>query len=159
MMYIMNIPFNINQEKYLKVNFGLIALFLFLIFSGISCERIEPSKLNSVDCSQCYQDKPEWLPLNIKVSITAENPSVPLKVYVGNIEENVLDWVDTAFVEDYYVDVHPDRYYSVEAEYKSGSSTIFAVDGDKVKARFTSDDCDQGCYYKSGGYIDVRLLK
>ena len=131
----------------------------FFLFASWSCERIEPADTSTFNCSDCYQDKPEWLPLNIKVSISAENPYVPIKVFIGDREDNVLDWTDTAFQEDYWVDVHPDRYYSVEARYKDGADSIFAIDGDKINAKYSSDDCDQPCYYQVGGFIDVRLLK
>lgn len=152
-------PYNFKFWHYYASEFKVFISLLMIILAGNSCERIEPSKTNTVDCAECFQEKPEWLPLNIKVSITSENPFVPITVFKGNLEENNIDWVDTAYQEDYYVDVHPDEYYSVEAKYKSGTKTIIAVDGDKIKARYTSSDCDESCYYKSGGYIDVRLLK
>jgi len=134
--------------------FFLMTILLMVI---VSCERQEPVNLSNIDCSECYQDKPEWGPLNIKVTINDQNPFVPLKVYIGNFEEGNLDWTDTAYSKDFWVDVKPDQYYSVTAEYKDGDKIIFAVDGDKLKLQHTSDKCDEPCYYYSGGYIDVRL--
>lgn len=131
-----------------------ITLILLVL---VSCERQEPFDLSEIDCSECYQDKPEWGPLNITVTINSQNPYVPLKVYIGNFEEGNLDWTDTAYSNDFWVDVKPDQYYSVTAEYKDGDKTIFAVDGDKLKVKHTSDKCDEPCYYFQGGYIDVRL--
>jgi len=147
-------------QKYKQIKKRIIILFLLtlqlLIFNS-GCERQEPVDLSEIDCSECYQDKPEWGPLNITVTINSQNPYVPLKVYIGNFEEGNLDWTDTAYSSDFRVDVKPDQYYSVTAEYKDGDKTIFAVDGDKLKIKHTSDKCDEPCYYFKGGYIDVRL--
>jgi hypothetical protein len=137
----------------------IICLFLlFVLILNTGCEREQPSGLGVIDCSQCYQVKPEWVRLNVLLTINSENPFVPLSIYVGNVEDNTLDWQDTSYSKDYWVDVKPDRYYSVKAEYKKGTKTIFAIDGDKVKLDLLTADCDQDCYYQRGGNVDVRLL-
>jgi hypothetical protein len=152
--------------KYFFYKSGSIAekqarrICLFMIFALIQitgCEREQPSGLGVVDCSKCYQMKPEWVRLNVVLTINRENPFVPLSIYVGNVEDNILDWQDTSYSKDYWVDVKPDRYYSVKAEYKKGTKTIFAIDGDKVKLDLLTADCDQDCYYQRGGNVDVRL--
>ena len=135
----------------------LFLLTLQLLIFNSGCERQEPVNVSEIECSECYQDKPEWGPLNITVTINSQNPYVPLKVYIGNFEEGNLDWIDTAYSSDFWVDVKPDQYYSVIAEYKDGDKTIFAVDGDEHKLKYTPDKCDEPCYYYKGGYIDVRL--
>jgi hypothetical protein len=142
------------KTKIFKISEILMGMLFFLLYN---CQRTEPVDLGEFDCSECYQEKPEWAPLNIKVTINDQNPYVPLVVYIGNIEDGLIDWVDTAFVTDYFVDVHPDRYYSVSAEYRDGEKTIFAVDGDKLTSNHNTNDCDAPCYYFKGGYIDVRL--
>jgi hypothetical protein len=132
----------------------------FLIFIMIlltQCERDEPFDLSSFDCSLCYQDKPEYGPLEILVTINSENHAVPIVVYRGDIENNEIEYIDTAYYWDYVVDVPVDEYYSVTAEYKDGSNTIYSVDVDKLKLQFNTKDCDEDCYYYKGGYIDVRL--
>lgn len=131
-----------------------ISAFLFLTF----CERQEPTD-GSFDCSTCYQDEPAIGPLTVYVTINAENQKVPLVIYRGDIESNAIEYVDTAFQSEYWVDVPVDAYYSVKAEYKDGEKTIYAVDGDKLKLKKNAKDCDQECYYFDGGYLDVRLQK
>jgi len=131
-------------------------IFFFFVIAG--CERAQLLNRGIIDCSQCYQVKPEWGRLSVVLTINDENPRVPLSIYIGNVEENVLDWQDTAFSKDYWVEVKPDRYYSVKAEYRNGSKVIFAIDGDEVKLNYTTTDCDQDCFYQSGGHVDVRLM-
>lgn len=131
-------------------------LFTAMLFAG-GCERLEDVNIEGFDCARCYQDKPEYVQLRVKVTINEENPYVALTVYVGDFEENVIDWEDVTYNGTYWVDVYPDRYYSVKAEYKEGSKTVYAIDGDKVKLQYNSSDCDLPCYYQVGGYIDVSL--
>jgi hypothetical protein len=134
---------------------GIIILFTSLVPS--SCERLENVSIEEFNCFNCYQTKPEWVQLNVTLTLNGQNPSVPLTIYIGDFEDNNIDWVDTAYASSYWVDVKPDRYYSVKAEYKDGSATVYAIDGDKIKLRKNSTDCDAPCYYQVGGYIDVRL--
>ncbi|MBN2176019.1 MAG: hypothetical protein JW731_17950 [Bacteroidales bacterium] len=121
------------------------------------CERKEPVDLGEFNCDECFQEKPEWGSLIVYVTLNDENPKVPLVVYIGNIEDGNIDWYDTADTREYYVPVRPDKYYSVRAEYRQGSKTIYAVDGDKFKLKYNNDGCDEPCYYFKGGYYDLQL--
>lgn len=127
----------------------------FSIFNA--CERLETVTVDGFSCQNCFQSKPDWVQFNIEVTINDENPFVPLTIYIGNIEDNIVDWVDTSYISSYWVDVKPDRYYSVKAEYKDGSTIVYAIDGDNIKLKHNTSDCDVPCYYQSGGYTDVRL--
>lgn len=143
----------------LKFNFfRSMIIFMIGILLILGCER-QPPKDPGFDCTYCYQDKPDWGPLEIKVTINDENPYVPITIYIGNIEDNNIEYIDTAYSSVYWVDVPIDKYYSVTAEYKSGDKTIIAVDGDKFKLKKNIKDCDEECYYYSGGFFDNRLLK
>jgi hypothetical protein len=135
---------------------GIFVFVLFILLIMTQCERNEFS-WEPFDCSTCYQDKPDWGPLQVYVTINDQNPSVPLVIYRGDIEDNDIEYIDTAHSSSYTVEVPVDKYYSVTAEYKDGSRIIFAVDGDKLKLDKNTTDCDEECYYFRGGYIDVRL--
>ena len=136
--------------------FHLLLLIPFFIFVN-SCERDVPTKLGTIDCFDCFQDRPEWGPLNVKLTINNENPFVPLVIYIGNIEDNNIEWIDTSYSADYWVEVPVNKYYSITAEYKSGDKTIFVVDGDDFKLKHTESACDYPCYYYYGGYYDIQL--
>ena len=140
----------------MKTIFSILLITIFS-FAIKGCERDEPLNLNKIDCLYCYQDKPELGPLDVLLTINDENPYVPIVVYIGNIEDNNVEYIDTATSSNYYVDVSVNKFYSISAEYKSGNTTIFAIDGDEFKIKYSSDGCDLPCYYFSGGYFDVRL--
>jgi hypothetical protein len=139
------------QKQYLT-----ILLFLVILLLSFACERIEEGD-GVVQCSECYQEKPETGPFNAVVTINSENPFVPLVIYRGNVEDNNVEYVDTTWESSYWVEVPVNAYYSVAAEYKVGDKIIFAIDGDKLKTKYTENDCDEPCYYYKGGNVDVRL--
>ena len=122
-----------------------------------SCERLENVTVEGFDCFNCYEVKPQWVQLNVTLTINGENPFVPLTIYVGDFDENNIDWVDTPYSTPYWLDVAPDRYYTVKAKYRDGATTVYAIDGDNIKLRKNNGDCDVPCYYQAGGYVDVRL--
>ncbi len=136
--------------------FHLLLLIPFFIFMN-NCERDVPSKLEAVDCYDCFQVRPDSGKLIVTVTINNENPFVPLVIYKGNIEDNNIEFVDTSYTDEYWVRVPVNNYYSIAAEYKSGDKTIFAVDGDDFKIKHTETDCNNPCYYYYGGYYDIQL--
>ncbi len=134
-----------------------ILMIIQLMFILNGCERDVPSELTAVDCLDCHEIRPDSGKLIVKLTINSENPYVPLVVYRGNIEDNNVEWIDTSYSADYWVRVPVNNYYSISAEYKSGGKTVFAVDGDDFKIKYTDSDCDFPCYYYFGGYYDVQL--
>jgi hypothetical protein len=137
------------------IDIGNVIILISLLFIPIGCERQEPWE--SFDCKNCYQDKPEMGPLQIKVTINGQNPIVPFVIYRGVVEDNNIEFIDSANRSDWSVDVPVNNYYSVNAQYKDGNNTIFVIDGDKLKLKENNSNCDERCYYFQGGYIDVRL--
>jgi hypothetical protein len=94
--------------------------------------------------------------LKVILTINAENPAVPLYIYKGKIEEGSLQLIDTAKSSVFRINLPVNEYYSVAAKYKSGSKTIFAVDGDRIK-RKKSVMCDSTCWSVVNGKINVKL--
>ena len=135
-----------------RINHLLLIGFIAISFQ---CDKIELH----VDCSDCYQIEPEWGDLFVKLTINDENDFVPLVIYRGNIENDDIEYIDTAYYKEYYLQVPLNKYYSVMAEYISGQDTICAVDGDKIRTKKNYDDCDEECYIVKGGIIDVRLKR
>lgn len=144
--------------KYIKKYRLLHILFIIQTLTiSPGCERDVPSKLTTVDCFECDPAKPDSGKLIVTLTINEENPYLPLIIYKGNIEDNVIEYIDTSYTSDYWVRVPVNNYYSISAEYKSGDKTIFAVDGDDFKLKYTETDCVDPCYYYSGGYYDLQL--
>jgi len=131
-------------------------LISIILIVSSACERIEEGD-GIVQCSECYQENPATGPFNAVVTINSENPYVPLVIYRGNVEDNNVEYVDTTWESNYWVEVPVGAYYSIAAEYKVGDKIIFAIDNDKLETKLSEKDCDEPCYYFKGGYVDVRL--
>lgn len=137
--------------SYVKI-LWLILICFFWVFN--SCEK---NRGIIVDCDECYYDEPDSGDLIVYLTFNSENTRIPLTVYKGQVDDEWIEYVDTAISSPYYLYVALDEYYSVEAEYKSGNRTIYAVDGDKIKSRFVTETCEYDCWIISGGVIDVEL--
>lgn len=128
----------------------------FLLFAIVfSCER--KFEIFIFECENCYSDKPDYGPLKLFFTIDEKNDSVLYTIYKGNFEDGIVEYVGTAFYPEEEIDVPVDQYYSVEAIYVRGEDKIHVVDGDKLKLKKETEECDKDCYYFKGGEIDVRL--
>jgi hypothetical protein len=142
--------------KYSAIN-RLITLLTILTFIIVfSCENT-PLNFN-VDCNECTTYEPDSADLTIYLTIDESNPYVPVVFYRGNVEENVVEWVDTFYAETWYLKSRVEQFYSIKATYKTTEGdTIIAIDGDKLKTTFVTDVCENDCYVVKGGKLDVRL--
>ena len=133
--------------------FRKLTIGLVIIISGYSSCNFIPN----VKCSDCNSNKPDSADIKMVFTINSENPIVPLVVYKGKVEDSIVEWIDTTKSETLYLYVQLDQYYSVVAKYKSGSRTIYAVDGCKITARNEADACNEECYIVVNNELDVRL--
>ena len=137
-------------KEYIKA----FALFAFFIMVFACNEYLGLT----VDCDdECFDYKPDTADLLIYVTLNEENPEVPIVLYRGNVERNLVDWIDTVTESPYHLPSAVDQYYSLTAEYKVGNKKIVAVDGDRMKAKDASESCGYECWIITGGYIKVEL--
>lgn len=130
-----------------------ILIILVLFFSAC---KDSSEDCTDTDYSSCNTTEPTEGELKVVLTINAENPAVPLFIYKGKIEAGELLSVDTAESSFYSVILPVNEYYSVAAKYKSGSRTIYAVDGDKIK-RKSSVMCDSTCWRVIDAKVNVKL--
>ena len=132
---------------------GQFVLVIAMIAIAAACDEY----LGSVDCDDCYFEKPDSEDLVIHLTIDDRYPEVPIFVYRGNVEDGHEDWVDTARESPYYLYSAVDQYYSVAAEYQVGAKKIVAIDGDMIEVKHVSSSCDYECWVTTGGYLKVEL--
>lgn len=128
-----------------------------ILLSGhfLGCEPED--LLLEVNCNDCYDYQPDSANLIVRVTINAENDSVPLTFYRGSFEEGEIDWQDTATTGELYLYSEVDRVYAVRAEYRSGGETVIAFDSDKMTLRDAGEECGSPCYLVTGGIFDLTL--
>ena len=133
-------------------------LFLISTIVLLKSASCEPEDWIIVDCNDCYSYKPDSADLIFNLTINEENDSIPIVVYLGKIEEGIIDWKDTATGKDFRLYSEVVQVYTVQASYKSGSETILAIDADKMTITNADDDCGYPCYIVKGGIFDLTLL-
>lgn len=132
----------------------LIGLIVFILLS-VSCD--EKIFTGEVDCNECYAEKPDGVYLEIEVTLRAEFPEVPIVVYLGDIEEDQVEWIDTVYESPYYLYVEADRKYSVKAEYAREDAKLYAVDGTKPKILRVTEACEFECFVIEDELLDVTI--
>jgi hypothetical protein len=138
-----------------------ITLFILLTILAVSlkltgCEQEDLDFY--IDCDFCLEEIPEYDTLRVSVTINDENPFVPLVFYLGDIEQNDIDWVDTAYSETFWLAGSVvGQEYSVKATYQRDNETVVAIDGDKIRVVDGEGECYPPCFYVRGGTLDVRL--
>jgi hypothetical protein len=129
-------------------------VFIFIIGLLISCDKYNGL---TVDCSECYSVEPDSGDLIVYLTIDNKNPRVPLTIFKDQVDDERIEYTDTAFSSPYYLYVKLNEYYSVKAEYISGDRTIYAVDGDKIKTKFVAETCEIDCWVITGGILNAEL--
>ena len=140
------------RTRFLPVILSIIA------FAATACN--EKLYTGSVECSECYQDRPDSAILYVYLTFTDSIDEIPLVLYNENFEDGSVDWVDTAWVEDgnpYWVYIKVDNEYSVKAEYKFKDKTIYAVDGTRPGTKHVSDVCDDDCWVVVKNKLDLEI--
>jgi len=135
-----------------------VSIFLALILYS-SCKQNTFS--TSEDCtnynySDCNTTEPLEAGLNISLTINAENTRVPITIYEGNIENNVIVSTDTVSTNKYNILLPPDKYYSVKARYISGTKIVYAIGGATIK-KLRNQVCDSVCWSTQDGNVNVEL--
>lgn len=134
-----------------------IKLLVLSALIAIPYQSCELGEIISVDCSECYIDKPEWGAFEAEISLNQENPFVIITTYLGNYEDNNVAFVDTAYSSNKLIWVNTNTKYTLKADYKKNGRTYYVVNGGRLKVRLNNDTCDRPCYYITGSRMDLRL--
>jgi hypothetical protein len=136
-----------------------MALVMLVLLSG-KFTACEPEDwMLQIDCADCFGYRPDSANLIVNLTINAENDSIPLTFYLGDYEDGVIDWLDTATTEEFLLYSKMDSRYTVRAIYHSGDRIIEAFDSDKMTIYNANEECGSPCYIVKGGIYDLRLLE
>ena len=136
---------------------GIRAIFrimvLFFLAFLFSCEE----QGTIVNCDDCTNEEPLDASLDIKLSESELGSSVLIRVYEGNLEDNILEREYTTMSLSTSVTVSINRKYTVTATYNRSDGTYTAVDSATPKVRYTTDQCDEPCYYVYDRKLNLKL--
>jgi len=133
------------------------AVFILACFFCCSCgEKLFTADVN---CSDCYIPEPDSFYLQINLTINDEFKAVPLVTYRGDVEGNLVEYVDTAYESPFYRYVAVGTKYSVRAKYMRQDKTLYAVDGTKMRSLLVSGTCDEDCYVIRNDKVNLEIRK
>ena len=66
-----------------------------------------------VNCSDCYNPKPDSAYMTIRFTINEDFKVIPFVLYRGDFEANQIDWIDTSYTPTFDIWVRTDQRYSV----------------------------------------------
>ena len=131
---------------------GALALLLALALCG-ACSEDEDLDYAPSDCLQV---RPEFGYLDVEVTIDAEHDSVPIVIYLGEFEDDVVVEEFVMISAHHKFELAADEDYAVTARYIVGTNTIVALDGDRISADHV-EYRDAYCWEVSDGDVDLRL--
>jgi hypothetical protein len=139
-----------------------IPLACFILF--MACAGDEDEDWCTEAPSDCAKSAYATGNMSISLTINAENPTVKIYIYQGDIDSgslykgpeiptNPFDWSSSTYTKS----LIPFGTYSAKVDYKVGSITVTAVDGAETSS-ITSEHCDNvTCYDVETADIDLTF--
>ena len=139
-------------KKYIKILTETI-VFLALIIC-FSCENVEPLIIN---CYECYSDEPDQAEIVIKLEEILNPEPIFVKIYEGNLEENLLKETISTNSESINLKVALDKIYTITATYYIDGSYYTAVNSLNPRIKYDEAQCEEPCYYVYDRVVNLKL--
>lgn len=129
-----------------------------ILFTGLvlcfSCEE----QGFFVRCSECTEEEPVEVTLKITLDKNPYTPLTEVRVYEGNLEDNVLNRTITTTGRQTIALVPLNKKYTVTATYMYPNNEVFiTVDSAYPRVSFDDEQCENPCYYIYDKTINLRL--
>jgi hypothetical protein len=129
-------------------------LFFLILAACFSCEK---KGFPPVKCSDCLDSEPVTTNLIIKLDYGTFGAPIAVKVYEGNLEDNILYKTTQGSGTEYRVTVNLNKKYTVTASYIISGISYIAVDSATPRVRDEKEQCDNTCYFVYDNVVDLRL--
>ena len=133
-----------------KLIIPLLISFMFFTSCG---DYVDCSTYDFVDCT--FEEPTTGL-LQITLTIDSANDSVPIDLFIGKVEDGIIDTSFIATEYLYFIELPVNVYYSVRAEYNSFGTKVVVIDGDEMST-YESTECEQYCWRIDGDELYVKL--
>jgi len=144
------------EIKY-RLFYSLICLACIMAVVLGSCST--SSSEEGLYCIDCRAEEPDSDKISIDITINNENPEVPIMIFKNKYNPSAnLDTIfnDTVNVGSVSVKVEINKFYSIQASYKSGTKIIHAIDGGLFETKKLAG-CQNTCWQTVGGKYDLKL--
>jgi RNA polymerase subunit RPABC4/transcription elongation factor Spt4 len=132
-------------------------LTVSLIVSVIGLKSCAIESITEFKCSECYTEEPSHSWVDLKVTIDVENPEVPITIYVGPPENEVIYSYELANETPYKVQVKNETAYTVKAEYRVDGRSRIVFNQIKTKMYYDYESCSEPCYWVSDKTVNLRI--
>lgn len=136
-------------------------LFLYILLLSFSLIFSCDENPYFVDCRECYEEEPEFATIILKLDKHLSGgilPATLIKIYQGNIEDNVL--LNSYFISHnkWEVDVAINKKYTITATYTDMHGVKFtAVDTAYPRVRYEKSQCENPCYYIYDKVVNLAI--
>jgi hypothetical protein len=133
----------------------VICFYLVMIHTG--CDQSSDECDKGYKPYDCIETEPGGGTVRIKVNISNTNPSIPITVFSGKVEQNqiVLEDTLTSGEKEYFLD---NGEYAVRAEYRANIDgswvTVHSVEGGELSPS-KKEYCDGNCYSEGTLELDA----
>jgi len=128
-------------------------LFLLSLISITSCE----DNGMIVNCQDCVQDEPVFVEIEIKLDIQDFGLPVTIDVYLGNIENGVIDSSFVAGGNRTTIELRINKQYTFTALYSTPEGSYTVIDSALPRVSYNKDQCDDPCFYVYDKVVNLRL--
>jgi hypothetical protein len=137
------------------MNKVIIISFLSIFTMFLSCDE----KLILVKCADCTEKEPVETALEVKLEYIHNGTIVnaQIKIYEGNIEDNVLLGTYSVYDQTWNHDVTVNKKYTLSATYKIGEATYVAIDSATPRVQYETKQCDNPCYYVYDKTVNLSI--
>jgi len=133
------------------ININRIIILLIIIIL-ISCE----DNRYFTDCTDCTANEPVDVVLKAELDNDFGN-GIIVMLWNGTLEDNILVDSIRTYGSSFEKRVPVNRLYTVTATYLKNSTTYTVVNSTMPKVAYTSDLCDQPCYYLYDDKVSLHL--
>jgi hypothetical protein len=137
------------------VKLRFIALVLIVPLAVLACDDESSKDFAPADC---VREPPDVGIVTVRVLIDVDHPEVPVRIFEGDFEDDVVVVSDTLKVDTAQYELRPDTDYSAAAEYRVGDGDVIAIDGGRLSLSH-SDYQDARCWSVNRVDLDLRLVE
>ncbi len=135
---------------------AVIILSLVSMLICVNCAKYTGSS-DCVPSADCYPYEIDSGYVTIQVSYNTGGAGIPVVLYDGYAEDNVVIWYDTVYEESVSFWLPTKKRYAAEAFYYAATPQSIALDGKKLKEK-SYNDCGETCYEVNEIFLDLKQL-
>jgi hypothetical protein len=127
----------------------IFLIFMILLFS---CE----DNGIIIDCEECTASEPQDAIIRAEIDVNYTQGTIVM-LWEGKIEDKLLLDSVKIFTATYEKKVSINKTYTITARYTINNKQYTAVDSATPRVRYTTDYCEEPCYYLYDLTCDLRL--